>query len=68
MSQLGEKLKAMYILSMVNIGIWAIGLIAMVYILENGESVKGMYVILAGGTAVGIQIISMVSKLRNSQV
>lgn len=68
MSQLSEKLKALHILSMVNIGIWAIGLIAMVYILENGGSVKGLYVILAGGTAVGIQIISMVSKLRNSQV
>ena len=48
---------------MVNVGIWAIALIALVILLQKGGNLKGMFVILAGGTAVGVQIIASISKL-----
>jgi hypothetical protein len=49
---------------MVNVGIYAIGLITLVFIVQKGGNAKGMYVILASGIAVGVQIIAMISKLK----
>jgi uncharacterized membrane protein YpjA len=66
-NKLSKELKALYTLALVNIGIYAIGLIALVFILQKGGNVKGMYVILASGTVIGIQIIALVSKLRKKQ-
>lgn len=57
-----KKRKALYTLAMVNVVIWAIGLIALVVVLERGINPKGMYVVLAGGAAVGIQLIAAVAK------
>lgn len=65
-NQLSKDLKALYTVAMVNVGIWAIGLIALIIIMQKGGSVKGMYVILAGGTSVGIQIIALISKLKRT--
>jgi len=66
-NKLSKQLKGLYTLAMVNVGIWAIGLVALVVLLQKGGNLKGMYVILAGGVAVGIQIISSVAKLKNNQ-
>jgi uncharacterized membrane protein YpjA len=66
-NKLIKELRALYTIAMVNVGIWAIGLIALVFILQKGVSVKGMYVILAGGIVVGIQIIALISKLKKNQ-
>ena len=66
-NKLSKDLKAIYIVAMVNVGIWAIGIIALVFLLENGGNIKGMFVILASGVAVGIQIIAAISKLKNNQ-
>ena len=63
-SEIGKGKKVLRILSMVNAGIWAIALIALVVLLEKGGNLKGMYVILAGGAAVSIQLIAGISKLK----
>ena len=55
--------KNLYTLAMVNAGIWALALIALVILLQGHGNIKGMYVILAGGTAVAVQLIALVSKL-----
>ena len=60
----GKQKKGLYTLAIVNVGIWAISLIALVILLQGGGNLKGMYVILAGGTAIGIQIMASVSKLK----
>jgi len=67
MNKLSKQVKALYTLAMVNVGIWAIGLIALVFIMQKGGSIKGMFVIMAGGTAVGIQIIALIAKLKKNQ-
>ncbi|MCB0281446.1 MAG: hypothetical protein H6627_06500 [Calditrichae bacterium] len=59
-----KQKKGLYILAMVNAGIWAIALIALAILLSGNGNLKGMYVILASGTAVAIQIISVISKLK----
>jgi len=67
MNKLSKELKALYTIALVNVGIWALGLIALVFILQNGGNVKGMYVILASGTVIGVQIIALISKLKKTQ-
>ncbi|GEM_PF-1705193 len=64
MEQINKKLKALYTLALVNVGIYAIGLITLIFIVQKGGNAKGMYVILASGIAVGVQIIAMISKLK----
>ena len=61
--KLSKPLKVLYTAAMVNVIIWAIALIALVILLQKGGNLKGMYVILTGGIAVGIQIIALASKL-----
>lgn len=61
---LSRKLKGLYVGAMVNAGLWAVAMIALVVLLQKGGNLRGMYVILAGGVAVGIQIIAGVARLR----
>ena len=65
-STLNKQIKGLYTATMVNVGIWAISLIALVILLQKNGNLKGMYVILAGGTTVGIQMIALVSKLKKN--
>lgn len=50
-------------LAMINVVIWGLAIIAMVIVMERGNSVRGMFPILAGGIAVGISLISTVGRL-----
>ena len=61
---LSQQVKRLYTAAMVNVGIWAIAMIALVILLEKGGNLKGMFVILAGGSAVGIQMIALISSLK----
>ena len=62
-NKLSTQLKTLYTAAMVNLGIWAIALIALTILLQKGGNMKGMFVILAGGAGVGIQIVASISKL-----
>ena len=62
--EIARQSKRLYVLAMVNAGIWAMSLIALVILLEGSGNLKGMFVILAGGSAVAIQLIAAVGKLR----
>ena len=63
-NELSKQKKGLYTLALVNVSIWAISLIALVILLSGNGNLKGMYVILAGGTAVAIQIIAVISKIK----
>jgi hypothetical protein len=54
----------MYTLAMVNVGIWAIAIVAMVFLMQDAPGAKKLFPILAGGTAVGVALISAISKAR----
>ena len=62
--ELSKRKNGLYTLALVNAGIWAISLIALVVLLQGNGNLKGMYVILAGGTAVSIQLIALIAKLK----
>lgn len=55
--------KSAYILAMVNVVIWAIAMVAMVFLMQDAPSAKGLFPILGGGVAVGILLISTISRL-----
>ena len=61
---MSKQKKGLYTLAMVNAGIWAISMIALAVLLQKGGNLKGMFVILAGGTAVAIQLIASISRLK----
>ncbi len=58
--------RSMYILAMVNVAIWALSLIALVFVVDDYPGTKGMYPILAGGTAVGILLIATIGRSRQT--
>ncbi len=61
---LEKQKRSMYILAMVNVGIWAISIIGMVFLMDHSPNVKMLFPILGGGIAVGVALISTISKLK----
>lgn len=61
-----KQLKGLYIIACVNVGMWALALIALAILLQKGGNFKGMFVILAAGTVIGIQIIALASKCKKN--
>ena len=61
---LEKQKRSMYMLAMVNVGIWAISIIAMVFLMQHSPNVKMLFPILGGGVAVGVALISTISKLK----
>jgi len=56
--------RSLYILSLVNVGIWAIAIIAMVFLIQNSPSIEKIFPILAGGVAVGVSLIASISRTK----
>ena len=52
------------VLGMVNLGIWAISIVALVFLMQRAPSAKGMFPILGGGVAIGIALLSALPKSR----
>ena len=61
-----NPLRGLWILAMVNSGIWAISIIALVFVMQHSPHVKGLFPILAGGIAVATSLINSISKLRKN--
>jgi len=59
-----NRTRALYTLAMVNAAIWALAMVALVFVIQRAPSAKGLYVILAGGTAVSIALLSAIRKPR----
>ena len=59
-----DRSRSLYTLAMVNTAIWAISIIALVFVIQRAPSAKGLFVILAGGTGVSISLLSVLGKAR----
>ena len=59
---LEDDKKSTYVLAMVNVGIWAIAMIAMIFLIQDAPSAKGLFPILGGGVAVGLLLIAKISR------
>ena len=62
--EIGRRVKRVHTLAMVNVGIWVISIVALVVLLEGNGNLRGLYVVLGGGTAVALQLLSLTSKWR----
>ena len=54
----------LWILAMINSGVWALSIIALVFVIQRSPGAKGLFPILAGGTAVAGVLLSASLKLR----
>lgn len=61
-----KHVKRLRALAVVNSAIWAISIIVFVVLLQTGGNIKGLYVILAAGTVVSIQLFPVAAKLKVS--
>ena len=61
-SEQNKQKRSMYQLALANVCIWAITIIAMVFLMQKSPIVKRLFPILGGGTAVGVALISKISK------
>ncbi len=59
-----KSIRGLWILAMVNSGIWAISIIALVFVMQHSPGAKGLFPILAGGSAVAIALLSALRKSR----
>lgn len=57
-----SKLSGVKVLALVNSSIWALAIIALVFVIEDAPQVKGMFPILAGGIAVATALITSINK------
>ena len=52
--------RSLSVLAMVNVGIWALSMIALVFMVQRCPAAKGMFPILAGGSGVAIGLVSLI--------
>jgi hypothetical protein len=52
------------VLATVNVGIWAISLIALIFVMQHSPSAKRLFPILGGGAAAAIALVSALPKSR----
>ena len=62
--KVADRIRGLYTLAMVNAGIWAISIIALVFVIQRAPSAKGLFVILAGGVAVSVSLLAALGKAR----
>ena len=62
--KVANRIRGLYTLAMVNAGIWAISIIALVFVIQRAPSAKGLFVILAGGIAVSVSLLAALGKAR----
>ena len=57
-----KRMRSLWILAIVNSVIWAISLIALVFVIQHSPGAKNLYPILISGTAVSIILFSVLFK------
>lgn len=59
-----KRIRSLWILAMVNSGIWALSIIALVFVLQHSPGAKRLFPILAGGAVVATVLLSALLKFR----
>lgn len=61
-----KRVRNLWILAMVNVGIWAVSIIALVFVMQHFTGVKRLFPILAGRAVVAIDLLSALLKSRQA--
>ncbi|MBN2565348.1 MAG: hypothetical protein JXB46_06525 [Candidatus Eisenbacteria bacterium] len=62
--KVSNRTRSMYTLAMVNTAIWALAMIALVFVIQRAPSARGLFVIMAGGTGVSVSLVCMIGRSR----
>jgi len=60
--------RVLAIVVIINAVVWACSIIALILIMQNSSSGKGLFPILISGLAVGLLLVAIVQKLRSRLV
>ena len=63
-SDRNKRVRSLWLLAMVNSGIWALSIIALVFVMQDSPGVKGLFPVLAGGASVATVLLSALLKFR----
>ena len=63
--KVGDRSRRLYTLAVVNTAMWALSVIALVFVVQRAPSARGLFVILGGGTTVPISLLSALGKVRS---
>lgn len=58
------RIRALYVLGLVNVGIWALAMVALVFVMQRAPSARGLFVIMASGMGASIALLSALGKAR----
>jgi uncharacterized membrane protein YpjA len=59
----GNNIKSLFKLAIVNSGLWALAIIALVFVIQDSPGAKGLFTILAGGSVVATILFSSLFRL-----
>jgi len=62
-AETSDRVRSLRALAMVNIAIWAISIVSLVFVIQRAPSARGLCVVLAGGTGVSISLLTQLMKL-----
>lgn len=57
-----DRIRASYALGLVNVGTWAVTMIALVFVIQRAPSARGLFVIMASGLGASIALLSALGK------
>jgi len=63
-----RRFRALKTMVLVNVGIWAVSLVALVFVMQHSPGAKRLYPILGGGTAFGVALISVANRVAGADV
>ena len=58
--------RALRIVVLANAIVWVCSIIALIFIMQNSSSEKGLFPIMASGLAVALMLVSLAQKIRKS--
>ena len=57
-------MRGLYVLGFVNVAIWAVAMIALVFVIQRAPSARGLFVIMVSGMGASSALLSALGKAR----
>jgi hypothetical protein len=58
------RIRTQYTLGLVNVAMWLVALIALVFVIQRAPSARGLFVIIVSGMGASITLLSVLGKAR----
>jgi hypothetical protein len=59
-----KQIKSMHTIAIVNVAIWAVAIITMIFLMKESPGVKKIFPVLGSGVAVGLILVSALARAK----